>query len=60
MAGIGAQFVITYHPKLIKIVKRLEHILYQDKSLKRVFTAPPMVFYRSTRKLISYLVCAKL
>ena len=28
LAGTGVQFVIKYPPKLIKIVKRLEHILF--------------------------------
>ena len=62
-AGIGVPFVITYHPKLKKIaqiMKKLEHLLYQDESVKRVFTPQPVVSYRSARKLNSYLVCAKL
>ena len=36
-AGVGVPFVVTYHPKLTKIVqvmKKLEHILYQDESVK--------------------------
>ena len=55
-------FVITYHSKLkkiMKIMKKPEHLLYQDESVKRVFTPPPMVSYRSTKKLSSYLVRAK-
>ena len=36
-AGIGVPFVITYHPKL-KRIRTLEHLLYQDESVKRVFT----------------------
>ena len=62
-AGFGVSFVIIYHPKLkkiIKIMKKLEHLLYQDESVKRVFTLPPMVSYRNARKLSSYLVRAKL
>ena len=58
-AGFGVPFVITYHPELKKIMKKLEHLLYQDESVKRVFTLLPMVSYRSARKL-SYLVRAKL
>ena len=61
--GSGVLFVLTYHPKLKKIaqiMKKLEHLLYQDESVKRVFTPPPMVSYRSARKLSSYLVRAKL
>ena len=33
-AGFGAPFVITYHPKLnkiMKIMKKLEHLLCQDE-----------------------------
>ena len=35
--GFGVPFVITCHPKLKKIVqimKKLEHLLYQDESVK--------------------------
>ena len=61
-AVFGVPFVITYHPKLkkMKIMKKLEHLLYQDESVKQVFTPPPMVSYHSARKLISYLARAKL
>ena len=41
-------------------MKKLEHLLYQDESVKRVFTPPSMVSYRTARKLSSYLVRAKL
>ena len=61
-AGSGVPFVITYYPKLKKIaqiMKKLEHLLYQDEFVKRVFTPPPMVSYRSARKLSSHLVRAK-
>ena len=62
-AGFGVPFFITYHPKLkeiAQIMKQLENLLYQDESVKRVFTPPPTVSYRSARKLRSYLVRAKL
>ena len=62
-AGFGVPFVIKYYPKLKKIfqiMKNLEHLLYQDESVKRVVTPPPMVSYHSARKLSSCLVCAKL
>ena len=36
-AGVGVPFVITYDPKL-KRIRTLEHLLYQDESVKRVFT----------------------
>ena len=44
-AGFGAPFVITYHPelkKIVQIMEKLEHRLYQDESVKRVFTPPPV------------------
>ena len=41
-------------------MKKLEHISYQDKSVKRVFTPPPMVFCHSARRLSMYLVRPKL
>ena len=37
-------------------MNKLEHLLYQDESVKRVFNPPPVVFYRSARNL----ACAKL
>ena len=59
----GIAFVVTYHP----LLKQLEGILCRNKYLlnmnaevKQAFTPVPMVFYRSSRKLSSYLVRAKL
>ena len=37
-AGVGVPFVITYHTK--KIMKKLEYLLRQDESVKRLFTPP--------------------
>ena len=62
-AGFGVPFCYSNHPKFKKkaqIMKKLEHLLYQDESVKRVFTPPAMVSYRNGRKLNSYLVLAKL
>ena len=61
--GFSVPFVRTYHPtleKIAQIMKKLEHILYQDESVKQIFSSPPLVSYRSARKLSSYLVRAKL
>ena len=61
-AGFSVPFFITYHPKLKKIaqiMEKLEQLLYQNESFKRVFTPPPMVSYRTARKLSSYLDRAK-
>ena len=41
-------------------MKKYQNILYQDETVKRVFTPFPMVSYRNARKLSSYLVHAKL
>ena len=62
-AGFGVPLIITYHPRLKKIaqiMRKLEHLLYQDESIKRLFTLLPMVSYRGARKLSSYLVRVKL
>ena len=40
-------------------MKKLEHLFYQEQSVKQVFTSPPMVSFQSTKKLSSYLICAK-
>ena len=40
-------------------MKNLEHLLYQNESVKPVFTPLPLVSYRSGRKLSSYLVRIK-
>ena len=61
--GVGVPFIITYHSKLkkiAKIMKMLEHLLYQDESVEPVFTTQPMVSHRSARKLGNYWVSAKL
>ena len=55
--------VVTYHPGLKnidQIINRNLHLLYMDQEVKKVFTPKPMVSFRSGRKLVSYLVRAKL
>ena len=55
--------VVTYHPllkSLSKIISKNLHLLYMDEEVKRVFTPGPMISFRSSRKLSSYLVRAKL
>ena len=41
-------------------MKKYQKILYQDETVKQIFTPFPMVSYRNARKLSSYLVRAKL
>ena len=54
--------VVTYHPSLnclSKIIRDL-HLLYIHDEVKMVFSAKPLISFRSARKLSSYLVRAKL
>ena len=56
-------FVVTYHPLLKpfqSLINRHLNILYLDENAKEVFMPGPMVTFRSSRKLSSYLVRAKL
>ena len=59
----GVPFVITFHPKLRvlqNIINKHLYLLYMNDEVKRVFTPKPMVSFRSSRKISSYLVRAKL
>ena len=45
--GTEVPFVMTYHPKLKvvpQLMKVLQHLLYQDELVKKLFTPPPIVF----------------
>ena len=56
-------FVVTYHPLLKSfqsLINKHLNILYPDENAKEVFMPGPMVTFRSSRKLSSYLVRAKL
>ena len=59
----GIAFVVTYHPLLKQlkgILRRNMYLLHMNVEIKQTFTPVPMVSYRSSRKLSSYLVTAKL
>ena len=59
----GVTFVVTYHPLLKSfqsLINKHLNILYLDENAKEVFMPGPMVTFRSSRKLSSYLVRAKL
>ena len=59
----GIPFVVTYHPLLKQlegILRRNKYLLNMNAEVKQTFTLVPMVSYRSSRKLSSYLVRAKL
>ena len=59
----GVTFVVTYHPLLKSfqsLINKHLNILYFHKNAKEVFIPRPMVTLRSSRKLSSYLVRAKL
>ena len=58
----GVSFVLTYHPLLKKInyiVRKHSHLPYMNDEAKKVFQPGPMISFRSTRNLCSYLVRAK-
>ena len=59
----GVPLVVTYHP-LLKTTGKIIHdnlyLLYMNEELKHLFTSGPMVSFRSSRKISSYLVRAKL
>ena len=55
--------VVTYHPRLkalSKIIHENVNILYMNDEVKDTFTPKPKVSFRTSRKLSSYLVRAKL
>ena len=55
----GIAFVVTYHPLLKQlegILRRNMYLLSMNAEVKQTFTPVPMVSYRSSRKLSSYLV----
>ena len=59
----GVRFVITYHPKLknlSKIIKDTLYLLYMNDEVKKTFTLSPMISFRSSRKISSYIVRTKL
>ena len=52
-------FVVTYHLKSLKfgkLIKDLLPFLYSDEEVQKFFSPPPMVSYRSARK-IKYYKC---
>ena len=53
---------LKLQPLLIEtcLLEQLEHLLYQNESVKGVFNPPSMVSYDNARKLSRYLVRAKL
>ena len=59
----GIPLVVTNHlllKSLSKITSKNLYLLHIDEEVKRVFTPRPMVQFRHSRKLSSYLVRAKL
>ena len=54
--------VLTYHPLLKSVPISHKHLplLYMDKEAKKGFTLAPIVSFKSSRKLSSYLAKAKL
>ena len=61
--GVGVPFVMKDGPKCIGVVqlmRKLQRLLSQYEIVKKVFTAPLIVSYRSARKISCCLVRGKL
>ena len=59
----GLPFVVTYHPSLSCLSRTIKdnlNILYMNRKAKAVFSSGLIVSFRSVRRIISYLVRAKL
>ena len=62
-SATGVPFVVTHHPRLKalgKIIHGNLNLLYLNVKVKDTFTLRPIVSFRTSRKLSSYLVRAKL
>ena len=58
-------FLARDYPKNVvnelgKLIKDLLSFLYSDQEVQKVFSSPPMVSYRSTRKIKDYIARSKL
>ena len=52
LVNVGVPFAITYQVKLKKIaqiMKKPEHLLYQEESVKQVSALPPIVSIQSAK-----------
>ena len=59
----GVPFVATYHPRLkglSKIICENLNLLYMNDEVNDTFTPKPVVSFKNSQKLSSYLVRAKL
>ena len=59
----GIPFGTTYHPKvkeLWKLIRDLLPFLHSDGEVQKFFSPPPIVSYRSARKIKDYVVISKL
>ena len=59
----GISFVTTYHPEvkeLGKMIRDLLPFLYSDREVQKFFSPPPIISYRSARKIKYFTVRSKL
>ena len=59
----GIPFITTCHPKvkeLGKLIRDVLPFLYSDREVQKVFSPPPIVCYRSARKIKDCIVRSKL
>ena len=62
-SSTGVAFVVTYHLRLktlSKIIHENLNLLHMNDEVKDTFTPRRMISFRTSRKLSSYLVRAKL
>ena len=58
----GIPFVVTFNPRLKilqKIIDKNFYLLHMNEEVKKAFRPKPMISYKSSRKISSYLVRAK-
>ena len=58
----GIPFVITYHPnvkELRKLIRDVLPFLYSDGEVQKFFSPPPIVSYRTARKIKDYIERSK-
>lgn len=60
----GASFVPTYHPIEIRdlgiFIRGPTSFLYNDEEVRKFYSPPPMVSYKSARKIKNYIMRSRL
>ena len=57
----GKPLLVTFHPRIYqKIVYKNLSLLYMNEEVRKTFRPKPMISYRNSSKIISYLIWIKL